>query len=539
MTTELNLGDVRLRSRDGRWAAKQTETGVRLEGEGRWVISGAATALDPMEAALDGVCERLGREVLLVQFGNAVGCFRVPSIGTIEVVSGKWDETHFGSMLQDLTRVAAALPFSRATSGSLPYDRTVATSDDLLYHAFVYLRHVLSETAPSDLQLQAALREILREPQRRLTREVATVRLDQVRRLAPVDAVRVLQRPGQLTPVDGSLANPLSDALGRRLPERMGESRPRIDFDTPENRFVKTFLGSIDAVLAGMADVVSRREQKTVFWRRIESEVAGLKRAIRPIANHGLWRDVGRMTHLPANSTVLQQRRGYKQTFQHFVRLRLSSRLPVNENELQDLLEMKDIALLYELWCYFRLVELLSQMKGEPSSVSRLRRNQFDVGVPPEFEVNWGNDMRALYNPWFGPQAKRVRHSYSRGLRPDIALETRHGDECQLHLFDAKFRVRDLTSLADEDDQTESEERRGKFRRGDLYKMHTYRDAIRLAESVWILYPGTETRFYAANGHRTSDFQSVSPPLSGVGAVPLQPAGRGRSLIKLLEVLAD
>lgn len=538
MTAELSLGDVRLRGLGDRWIAEQTNTGVQLEGEGRWIISGAATALDPMEAALSGVCERLGREVLLVRFGNAIGRFPVPGIGTIEVVSGKWDETHFDSMLQDLTRVAATLPFSAASSGSLPYDRTVARSDDLLYHAFVYLRHVLSENAPFDVQLQPALREILREPQRRLTREVATVRLDQVRRVAPTEAVRVLQRPAQLIPVGGSLRNPLSDALGARLPERIGESQPRIDFDTAENRFVKTFLGIIEAVLANMADVVGRQKERTVFWRRIELEISDLKRAVRPVTTHALWRDVGRMTHLPANSTVLQQRRGYKQTFQHFVRLRLSSRLPVNENELRDLLEVKNIASLYELWCYFRLVELLTQRKGEPSSVSRLRENQLDVDVPAEFEVSWGDGTRVSYNPWFGPRQESVRRSYSLGLRPDIALEVRHGDERQLHLFDAKFRV-DATPPSGEDDQAAPKERRGDFLQDDLYKMHAYRDAIDAAESVWIMYPGTETHFYAANGQRASDFQSVTLPLSGVGAVPLQPAGRGRSLIKLLAVLTD
>ena len=85
------------------------------------------------------------------------------------------------------------------------------------------------------------------------------------------------------------------------------------------------------------------------------------------------------------------------------------------------------------------------------------------------------------------------------------------------------------------------EERRGTFKRGDLYKMHTYRDAIPRASSAWILYPGTEFRHFPA----------VSPPgalveaaategLTGVGAIPLMPGDLnegplGEMLRRLLE----
>jgi predicted component of viral defense system (DUF524 family) len=96
-----------------------------------------------------------------------------------------------------------------------------------------------------------------------------------------------------------------------------------------------------------------------------------------------------------------------------------------------------------------------------------------------------------------------------------------------LHLLDAKFRVDRLDALLPLDDETEAEraeERIGTFKRGDLYKMHTYRDAIPQADSVWILYPGTEMRFFDATGGRPVATPELLPhrPM-GVGVLPLTP----------------
>ena len=52
------------------------------------------------------------------------------------------------------------------------------------------------------------------------------------------------------------------------------------------------------------------------------------------------------------------------------------------------------------------------------------------------------------------------------------------------------------------------------WKKADLYKMHTYRDAIPQAHSVRILYPGTEERFFEL---------SKDQPDHGVGAIPLVP----------------
>ncbi|MCE5192124.1 MAG: hypothetical protein LLG08_10265 [Actinomycetia bacterium] len=127
------------------------------------------------------------------------------------------------------------------------------------------------------------------------------------------------------------------------------------------------------------------------------------------------------------------------------------------------------------------------------------------------------------YNRSFS-RANGKWHSYSVPLRPDIV----HKVADTLHLFDAKFRVDrwDVPTELDSEalDRLEADDHagvasKGWWKKADIHKMHAYKDALgsegaRVA-TVWVLYPGTETRFYEAQ----------DGAMEGVGAIPLQPGG--------------
>jgi hypothetical protein len=83
----------------------------------------------------------------------------------------------------------------------------------------------------------------------------------------------------------------------------------------------------------------------------------------------------------------------------------------------------------------------------------------------------------------------------------------------------------------DDDDEADPET---KAKREDLQKMHTYRDAIPSARSVWVLYPGagaSET-FYPALAGAIRD---------GVGAIPLLPGDEADNPLRerLIRLLAN
>ena len=69
-------------------------------------------------------------------------------------------------MLGDPTESATTLPFSAGETGACRYEVSTAPRDEVLYHAFVYLRYILSDRAPEDARLLPTLNLILREPHR-------------------------------------------------------------------------------------------------------------------------------------------------------------------------------------------------------------------------------------------------------------------------------------------------------------------------------------------------------------------------------------
>jgi predicted component of viral defense system (DUF524 family) len=124
-----------------------------------------------------------------------------------------------------------------------------------------------------------------------------------------------------------------------------------ITFDTPENRFVKAFLDYTLTVIAHMRQCTEQipPEKRSAFQRRVLDDCDRMDRALHPIRQHGFWKEIGAMVHVPVGSTVLQRRQGYREIFEHYSRLLLATRVPLTKDRERDLLEVKDIARLYEL----------------------------------------------------------------------------------------------------------------------------------------------------------------------------------------------
>ncbi len=150
----------------------------------------------------------------------------------------------------------------------------------------------------------------------------------------------------------------------------------------------------------------------------------------------------------------------------------------------------------------------------------RLRTTELGTLIPSGLEAHVSADIRVVYNENF-PGGRTGSASYSTTLRPDISLWIK--DKC--YVFDAKYRLRSLMLPVDDQDVTalERDERDAStFRRGDLYKMHTYRDALRAVESAWVVYPGATFLFFGVQeGVRTS-VEDIPRPI-GVGAIPYRP----------------
>ena len=252
-----------------------------------------------------------------------------------------------------------------------------------------------------------------------------------------------------------------------------------------------------------------------------------------------LWEQVGSMVTVPISSQVLQYRRGYREILRHFSLLRLAARIPLDRDLSEKLLEAKDIATLYELWCFFTMVEAMRGQLGSPSESDAVACDATQKSVQHGYRVAWASGVALTYNAAFSRSAGPKRRSFSVALRPDIALELPRGPNEGLHLFDAKFKMDPIGEVqsAEPDESWEDPDAptRAGFKRGDLYKMHTYRDAIPEARSVWILYPGSETRFFSMEGPTVvQKMEDLPTHLDGVGAVPLRPEAGGTAELRSL-----
>src|SRR5262249_44838074 len=224
----------------------------------------------------------------------------------------------------------------------------------------------------------------------------------------------------------------------------------------------------------------------------------------------------------------------------------------------------RDVATLYEYWLYFVLVRALQKMVGmipekDPLATEdgalpfccraddgRLTIN-LRQGETSFSRFRWekdGHELRVhfFYNRSFGRKGVGERGSYSKTFRPDYTLviipeefnqaswslaektAEKAGRIAYLH-FDAKYRGENLPGLfgvaEKEGDQAEDERSRsaGTVKRVDLYKMHTYNEAIRRTVGSFVLYPGPTPKVSEPN--RFERYHELVP---GIGAFALRPA---------------
>src|SRR5438034_4648637 len=131
------------------------------------------------------------------------------------------------------------------------------------------------------------------------------------------------------------------------------------------------------------------RERRNAFQRRLLEDCDRMDAVLRPSRQHAFWKEVGPIVHVPVSSTVLQRRRGYREIFEHHSRMLLATRVSLTKDIEQDLLEVKDIAHLYELWCYFACARQLELLLGSPLIASNVEAQVTELVVRRGIQIQW------------------------------------------------------------------------------------------------------------------------------------------------------
>lgn len=497
---------------------------LELLAEGRYLVRfGTGADRDVLRGAL----EPLGKSNDgLLRFGNFIGS---AELGTrnLRVRSKRLSSGQVDGMLDDIERIAAALPFAPGTPVLAPYERKDLRGPDILYQSYVHLRDGMRGVGPHDLP--AAVERVLARPHEELQR--GSPMPSPVGAVDRVDAdvfVGILTRPERLRTVASAgpaAGSSVAARLGGRLPDYIDLRPVRSSYDTAANRFVLMLLDTGRDVARRFIAAAKRKRSPALAANVSEAE--RYTHRLESWRRHRTFDGLTPAATFPFESTVLRGRAGYRELTRWYTDLLARSRRAIDPG-IGRLLELRDAAEIYEQWCFYQVVDSVTRALGRLPVLDALRTDEWVVRVPWGCCADFGNvqvEFNRSYSRPCTEQPEIGSHSYSVRLRPDITVRGPGG----LHLLDAKLK-RDVRASFQADD-TESSDQEATFTKADLYKMHAYRDALGAA-SVWILYPGDPATLDAF----PAVWDAVETPTGpqGVGALALIPGEDQETLDELL-----
>jgi hypothetical protein len=404
----------------------------------------------------------------------------------------------YNALFEDILRVSSSLPFSL----SAPTAFAAGEGEEPVNELFAY--HYLRSNKE---RIKEAFKTVIKNAKRKLIIEEEWIEPYELDEITPDTIVSMIQNPQYLAPAGEGVS--VAQHLNGFAPTKVFAFRKYENFDTPENRFAKYFL---DMLIVWAERVIeSFRETKGTNMNSI-LELYGELEFLRA---DPIWEEVGEMTVFPYTSQTLLKGDGYRDLLELY--REFTAYVPFFER-LWTAIENKDIATLYEYWAFFRLVKELSTILGEP---------RFHIGVDVSgilseglnSYVSFGKAWRLYYNRKFRSK------SYSVPVKPDFALLK---NKKIVGVFDAKFKVEipPIEEFADMDkDMERTPDLQTWAKIEDIYKMHTYRDALKCRFAIAI-YLGTQTKFFDVNNGKIENIsldEILTGQIAGVGYLSFVP----------------
>ena len=300
--------------------------------------------------------------------------------------------------------------------------------------------------------------------------------------------------------------------------------------DTQENRFLKFALHQISK---RYEDLRQRIEAVKTASGIMKSAMLATSETLKRLQHHPFFRTIGRFKGISQESMVLQKATGYSQVYRTWNLLRRAYSL----NDGLYRLQTKDIATLYEIWCFIEVSHIVkAQLHLDDEDVEH--RNRMEMNGIFSWELGKGEHSRILFRKDGVELAELVYNPKNADTendnvgmkdlvvptvpqKPDIVLQLTKNDLQQgmkmTYLFDAKYRIEGKDKGVDVPPEDA------------INQMHRYRDAIyykdydanALKKEViggYILFPGDGE----PNDVAVSKFYKTIKEVN-IGAFPLRP----------------
>ena len=445
-------------------------------------------------------------------FKNCIGFAKFKGI-TIIVESAKISKNEMEVLIHKINSHIANLSYSYNQSTFSAVERDHKNRTDIGYHIFLMIHNALS-TNDKKLNVFNNFKLIENNPCRTLTSNISYEDISTVDEIT-VDALQDIFSGGcNLIEYKGNkirLAEKIKNGSRKFIPEVILKEEAIYTFDNRENQFIKYVLVKFLKVIT----MFQKKFLNETEFRNIEllEENENNIRKLNYILKQSFLKEVGELQNIPMNSTVLTMRDGYRQLFALFLGI---NSMPISDtsNDIKEMIENKSLDVLYENYCYFELSDVIASIYGEKLSKKKYKvsMDEFSKKLEKKTGSNYFEFERTLKLPLIKVHYNKnyVAESYSKAYDPDITVEIYDTNNIlkAIYAFDAKFKI-NLYDTVDDGDEIRS------FKYDDISKMHTYRDAIKLAKGAYVLYPGDVNKIYYANENKDPKL------LYGVGAFSL------------------
>ncbi len=452
-----------------------------------------------------------------INYGNEIGRSELQLIYNIgkeqkhfklgyEVLSTKLNyHEHWKKIVEDIEAEyrMLALDYMKRTFHGFTPDTTGDTPELIWWSIF----------AGEQEKFLKACRSIIERPRRRLRGYEVYLRADKLKRVP--------------TNIENELAEHRKEQAHLYRVEEHIQSN-----DTQENRFLKYALEQISTKYETLK---KRIEAIRNTSETLKQEMDEVEKTLTHLKRNPFFRTVGRFKGLTQESLVLQRATGYSQVYRTWNLLRRAYSL----NDGLYRLQSKDIATLYEIWCFIVVSHIVKEQLGKDIDVDH--RNRMEMSGVFTWELGKGEHSRILfrkdgvelaelvYNP---KHTEKENDSISMEhlvvptvpQKPDIVLQLSKDDlekgMKMTYLFDAKYRINDRTNEGVDTPPDDA-----------INQMHRYRDAIyykdnqnadgKLKKEViggYILFPGNGDPLEVAKAKFQQSLDEVN-----IGAFPLRP----------------
>ncbi|MGR6088321.1 MAG: DUF2357 domain-containing protein [Arcticibacter sp.] len=315
----------------------------------------------------------------------------------------------------------------------------------------------------------------------------------------------------------------------KHLPNKNFHSEYKtLSTNTAENKFFKHAVYQTLRRFKKVKSFIEKRYLNSIT-DPFKVELNFIERQFETISANPFFRTIDEFQGIKQESLVLQKATGYSTIYRSWIML--NSGLSFLEGIQK--IELKNIADLYQIWCFLEIKNVLQNLLGKdkPDDVD-LAEIQIDDFV---FKIERGVKSRVSFNKENGEiidlfhdfsydtsESQNVK-SFTVNQRPDIVLRITKNDLKEkyvlTYLYDSKYRLASDEKEGSPDLPTED----------SINQMHRYRDAIYYVNKekvkpekevigAYILFPGSGEIETIKNLPYYKSIESVN-----IGAFPLRP----------------